>query len=337
MNQVKLASVDMKRTMKKIFWVNGLWVSFLLAGCGSGGGSGGGDAVAPAATPQSPYVVETSVFSPVAGQAQMGQSVPAPLSHPRLMTFDGTYLYVATGVDNSVVRIDPNGIQTTLNGFAGSPVGVAVRSGTLYVTQTSGLYQLDNLSLVNGNSVAVTPQLVANSGNTNCRNCLGLLFNGDVAYASDGSTTLQTYDTFNKGWRSISLSSPAYGLALQSNYLSTTDYSGGLNVYAVSAITSTWSSLAQKAITGQPYGVAIASNGDVYVSSYAASTVTRIRGGVVDASPYLDSTKVCHPLGLAINEATQSLYVASERSSSGCGLPGQSTGYILRASINLGS
>lgn len=322
--------------MKKFFWINGLLIFALLSGCGGGGGSSGSANVGVTApSPQAPFVVETAVFSPVTAQAQMIQSTPAPLNQPRLITFDNGYLYVATGVDNSVVRIDANGIQTTMTGFSGSPVGVAVHNGVLYATQTGGLYQLNNLSLTNGSVVSVAPQIVANSSNTSCRNCFGLLFNGDVAYASNGSTMLQTYDTSNNAWNQVSLSNPAYGLALKSNYLSATDYSQAVHVYAISSITATWSSIAQKTIAGQPYGVAIASNGDVYVSSYAANTVTRIRGGVVDAAPYLDATKVCHPLGLAINESTQSLYVASERSSASCGLPGQTTGYILRASINL--
>lgn len=318
--------------MKKFFLINSLLISALFSGCGGGGGGSGSAAITPSNTPKPPFVVQTSVFSPVAGQAAMTQSSAAPLSNPRLMTFDGTYLYVATGVDNSVVRIDANGIQTTMTGFNGSPVGIAIRNGVLYATQTGGLYQLSIPPLTNGASVAVAPSIVTNN---TCGNCLGLLFNGNVAYIADGSSTLKTFDTSNNGWQQIALSNVAYGLALNSGYLLATDYSQNVSSYNVSSITSTWSSVAQKTIPGLPYGVAIASNGDIYVSSYAANTVTRIHSGVVDSTPYLDSTKVCHPLGLAINESTQSLYVASERSTAGCGLTGQSTGYILRASIDL--
>lgn len=269
----------------------------------------------------------------------MAQSSPAALTNPRLMFFDGTYLYVATGVDNSVVRMDANGIQTTLTGFAGSPVGVATRNGAMYVTQTGGLYQvgLNNLSLVNGSSVTVNPQLVANSSNNVCTNCLGLVFNGNVAYASDGTSTLHAYDTANVGWQSISLSSPAYGLALKDSYLLTTDYAQTLSGFAITSTTSTWVAGTQLNVGALPYGVAVASNGDIYVSNYAANTVQRIHRGVLDPTPFLDATKVCRPLGLAINEQTQSLYVASQKGSLNCGLQNQPTGYILRATIDLRS
>ena len=316
--------------MKKFFWISSLWISAALSGCGSGGGgasSGGSD---PAPAPA--FVVQTSVFSPVSGQASMAQSTAAPLTNPRLMTFDGTYLYIATGGDNTVLRVDADGIQSTMTGFTGSPVAVAIHNGTLFVTQTGGLYQLTNPALTNGARVPVSPQIVTQN---TCSNCLGLVFNGDVAYVSDGTSTLKTYDTSNNGWQQINLPYSAYGLALRNGYLVASDYNQTLSGYTFSSTTSTWQSAAQKTIAGQPYGVAIASNGDIYVSSYTANTVTRIHGGVADATPYLDSTKVCHPLGLAINEATQSLYVTSERSAAGCGLAGQSTGYILRATIDL--
>lgn len=313
--------------MKKFFWISCWLISTALLGCGGGGGTSS----TPGSTPTQPFVMQTSVFSPVTGQALMTQSTAASLNHPRLMTFDGTYLYVATGVDNSIVRIDANGIQTTMTGFNG-PVGLAIHNGVIYATQTGGLYQLSIPALTNGASVAVTPSIVTNN---TCGNCFGLLFNGNVAYISDGSSTLKTFDASNNGWQQISLSSAAYGLALKNGYLVATDYNQTVNGYNVSSITSTWTSVDQKTISGQPYGVAIASNGDIYVSSYASNTVTRIHAGVVDSAPYLDSSKVCHPLGLTINETTQSLYVASERSAVGCGLSGQSTGYILRASIDL--
>lgn len=275
----------------------------------------------------------------MAGQSKMSQSAPANLTNPRLMFFDGGYLYVATGVDNSVVRIDSTGIQTTLTGFTGSPVGVAIRNGLLYVTQMGGLYQvgLSSLSLNNGGSVPSNPQLVANSSNNSCSNCLGLVFNGNVAYASDGTSTLHAYDTSNNAWLPIGLSSPAYGLALKENYLLTTDYGQTLTSFVISPDKSTWTAALQQSIAGHPYGVAIASNGDVYVSSFGTNTVTRIRRGVVDPVPFLDATKVCHPVGLAINEQTQHLYVASQKGSANCGLQSQSTGYILRAKIDLSS
>ncbi len=320
--------------MKKYIWILVLAFPMLLLGCG--GGSGVSNVATSSGTStQPPFVVETQVFSPVSAQLQMSQSIPAPLTNPRLMTIDGGYLYVAAGFDNSVIRIDSNGIQTTLTGFSGSPVGVAVNNGILYVTQTGGLYQLNlnTLSLVNGSRVNVSPQIVSNSSNTNCGNCLGLLFNGNVAYATNGSSTLFTYDTSNNAWHLINLTTPAYGLAMKDGYLSVTDFGQSLNGYVVSTSTSSWSSVAGLPVAGQPYGVAIASNGDIYVASYVGNTVTRIHRGVVDAQPFLDATKVCHPSGLAINDAT--LFVSSERSSVGCGLAGQSTGYILRATLDL--
>lgn len=334
MDQVKSVQADDIYTMKKYCLIAGLWVSVLLVGCGGGGGAAE-QAASP--SPQAPSSTQAEVFSPVAGQSQMSHPAPAALNNPRLMFFDGVYLYVATGIDNSVVRIDANGIQTTLTGFSGSPVGVATRNGVMYVTQVGGLYQLslNSLPVANGGSVVANPQLVANSSNNSCSNCLGLVFNGNVAYASDGTSTLHTYDTLNNGWMTISLSNQAYGLALKENYLLTTDYGQNLNGFAISPITSTWTSVVQQTVVGQPYGVAIASNGDVYVSSFVTNTVTRIRRGVVDPVPFLDSTKVCHPLGLAINEQTQSLYVASQKGAANCGLPSQTTGYILRAKIDL--
>ena len=323
--------------MKKFVSILGLGVSILVASCGGGGG--GGATTQPASSSPSSFLSQTEVFSPVAGQSKMTQSSSAALTNPRLMFFDGSYLYVATGVDNSVVRIDANGIQTSLTGFAGSPVGVATRNGTLYVTQTGGLYQvgLNNLSLVNGSSVSVSPQLVANSSNNICTNCLGLVFNGNVAYVSDGTSTLHAYDTANVGWQSISLSSQAYGLALKDSYLLTTDYAQTLSGFAITSITSTWVAGSQLNVGAQPYGVAIASNGDIYVSNFAANTVNRIHRGIMDPTPFLDATKICHPLGLAINEQTQSLYVASQKGSVNCGLQNQPTGYILRATIDLSS
>jgi DNA-binding beta-propeller fold protein YncE len=191
--------------------------------------------------------------------------------------------------------------------------------------------------LVNGGSLPVTPKLVNNSSNNICANCLGLVFNGSVAYVSDGTSTLHAYDTDNVGWQSISLSSPAYGLALKDNYLLTTDYAQTLSGFAITSITSTWVAGSQLNVGAQPYGVAIASNGDIYVSNFAASTVNRIHRGVMDPAPFLDATKICHPLGLAINEQTQSLYVASQKGSGRCGLQSQPTGYILRATIDLSS
>lgn len=321
--------------MKKYFSIAGLWMSVLLVGCGGGGGAS--EQTVPPSS-QTPSSTQAEVFSPVAGQSQMSHPAPAALNNPRLMFFDGVYLYVATGIDNSVIRIDANGIQTTLTGFSGSPVGVATRNGVMYVTQMGRLYQLslNSVPVANGGSVVTNPQLVANSSNNSCSNCFGLVFNGNVAYASDGTSTLHAYDTVNNGWMAITLSSQAYGLALKENYLLTTDYSQHLTGFATSSITSTWPAVVQQTIAGQPYGVAIASNGDVYVSSFVANTVTRIRRGVVDSVPFLDSTKVCHPLGLAINEQTQSLYVASQRGTANCGLQSQTTGYILRAKIDLG-
>ena len=333
--------------MNKFFLIVYFVVCAQLTACGGGGGGGGG--TVSSSNSSNTYVFQTSVFSPVAGQSQMNNPSAATLANPRFMAYDGTYLYIAGGTDNNVVRIDANGIQTTLTGFLGGPAGVAVQSGNLYVTQSSyvdansvthngGVYTVSLSGLVNGTLTAVGPSILPNTSNVACTNCLGLTLVSGVAYAGvSGSNSVHSYNLTNQSWIppiTVTPLTSVTGITTDSTYWVTTDYSNSmLRVYD-----SNWTEQISQRHTisgGQPYGVAVASNGDVYVASYQGNSVIRFHQNVEDSTPFLDSTKVCHPTGLVVDNQAKFLYVVSGPSSAGCGISGQTTGYVLKASINL--
>jgi sugar lactone lactonase YvrE len=323
--------------MKHIGFGAGLLAALLLTACGGGGG-GGGSAGGSGGSSSSgaSYTFQTEIFSPVASQNSASLSA---LNNPRFMTFDsgGNYLYVAGGSDNQVIRIGSDGVQTIMTGFGGGPVGVVINNSKLYVTQTGGLYSLDlsALTLTNGVSNSVTPTFLNTS--PACSNCLGMVMNGGTIYAarSGSANSVFTYDIANNvaGSFGLSVSTNVTGMAFSNdmNSLYATDYSQtgstsfGVNVFTVSTSLN-YASHAQ--IGNQPYAIAVASNGDVYVSNYAGHTVTRVHGTSI--TTFLDSTQVCHPTGLAIKGSY--LYVANEPN---CAGQNQTRGYIRRATIDL--
>ena len=256
------------------------------------------------------------------------------ITRPRFIAFDGSgNLYVAGGINNEIARINPsNTVQTVIKSVPvlNGPVGVTIKGTELYWSQTDGLYKL---SLADLTSAGGTQTVTGYFQSASCLNCLGLLTNGSTVYAARNGSSNDVF-TFSTTNGSLGLPSnfSLNGLAMSTDgaMLVTAEYgapTSAVNLFNIPVGPGSLSLRGSFTLTGTTYAVAVASNGDLYVSNYSDSTVTRIHQGQL--TTFIDATVLCHPTGLAIRSGY--LYVANE---AGCASQGRSKGFIIRATID---
>jgi len=245
-----------------------------------------------------PYAFANFAGQPGVPGANNGTGTAAQFNSPQGLALDSVgNVYVADQTNNTIRRITPAGVVTTLAGFSGEfvyPTGLAVDNvGNIYVGNTYN-HTIDRVSPVGPNWVVTTlagsPGVFGNVDDTNG----AALFRYPTGVAVDSATNIYVADYINARIRKIT--------PVGTNWVVTTlaGFNGEFKY---------------------PDGVALDNAGNVYVADEGkhtiqkvtpAGTVTTLAGsplvcGNLDAIG--GAALFCRPHGVAVDSATN-IYVA---------------------------
>jgi len=289
-----------------------------------------GDAIRKMAPLGTNWVVTTLAGQGVYHGASDGTNSAALFNYPQGITADhATNLYVADTYNNTIRRLTPSGtnwVSSTLAGLAGSsgssngingaarfykPYGLTMDlAGNLYVADTYN-NTIRQVSPVGTNWVVTTIAGVAllpgSADGTNS----SATFNAPAGLAMDTNDNLYVADFANNTIRKMTPSGTNWVVSTLAGLAGFAGSSDGTN---------------SSARFSQPYGVAVDSANNVYVSDSANNTIRRLKpvgtnwvvttlaglGGASGAADGVGSAaRFFQPYGLAV-DATGALYVADD-------------------------
>jgi sugar lactone lactonase YvrE len=133
-----------------------------------------------------------------------GTGAAASFSHPRGVAVDGSgNVFVADSLDNTIRKITPSGVVTTLAGMAGDPESVAVDgSGNVFVAVAGN----STIQKITPSGVVTTLAGTAGSSGSADGTGAAALFNEPWGVAVDGSGNVFVADSGNNAIRKISTS-----------------------------------------------------------------------------------------------------------------------------------
>jgi hypothetical protein len=233
-------------------------------------------------------------------------------------------VYVADTVNNTIRKVTPAGMVTTLAGLAGSfgsadgtnsaarfndPVGVAVDSaGNLYVGDT-GNNTIRQVTPVRTNWVVTTlAGLAGSSGSANGTNSAARFYH-PYGVAVDSATNVYVADAYNDTIRKVT--------PVGTNWVVTT-------LAGQAGVTGSNDGGGTSAQFDSPTGVAVDTNGNVYVVDFGNDTIRKVRpvggnwdvttlAGLAGSFGSADGTNSAarfnNPYGVAVDSATN-VYVA---------------------------
>jgi beta-glucanase (GH16 family) len=290
------------------------------------GGAWPGNPDATTSFPQTLYVDYVRVYalltiSTLAGQAGTsgsanGTGTAAQFNHPADVAVDGTgNMYVADTDNDTIRKITPAGVVTTVAGLAGTsgsadgtgtaaqfnhPSGVAVDgAGNLYVADTDN----DTIRKITPAGVVTTVAGLAGSSGSADGNGTATRFNGPSGIVTDTAGTLYIADTLNHTIRKITSSGDVSTLAGQAGTSGSADGTAAAQFYG-------------------PQGLAIDDTGNLYVadtnnntirkvitSTGVVTTVAGLAGSIGSDDGPASQALFCHPSSVAV-DAAGNLYVA---------------------------
>ncbi|MFH0938004.1 MAG: M6 family metalloprotease domain-containing protein [Planctomycetota bacterium] len=222
------------------------------------------------------------------------------------------YVYVGDWGNHTVRKVTPSGVITTLAGSAGQrgsangtgsaarfqrPVGVAVDAADNVYVADSGNYTIRKIT-----SVGVVTTLAGSPGEIGCANGMGSVarFNAAEGVAVDAAgNNVYVVDTQNFTLRQITPSGVVTTLAglVNADRLETGDSRDGIG---------------SAARFSQPYGVAVDSNGRVYVGDFDKQTVRKCSPPVVNTPPVLTSGPTAIPNPVNVGQTVTCAAVATD-------------------------
>jgi len=251
----------------------------------------------------------SGVVTTVAGTAGLAGSVDgagaaARFSGPTGVAVDGTdNLYIADAGNSTIRKITANGVVSTLAGLAGiagnidgagagarfnAPQGVAVDgAGNVYVADTNN----STVRMVTANGTVTTMAGVAGQ-TAGTDGASGVArFDGPYAVAADSGGNVYVADFFNATIRKITAAGTVSTLAGLVQQVGFTDAAGAAARF------------------NQPYGLAVDSVGNVFVSDTYNRAVRKISAGGVVTTVNGPECRFLYPQGIAV-DASDNLYVA---------------------------
>ena len=268
-------------------------------------------------------VTSGGVVTTLAGTAGIsggvdGTGSAARFSYPAGVAVDGSgIVYVADSGNHTIRKVTPAGVVTTLAGTAGSsgstngtgsaarfffPTGVAVDgSGNVYVAESS------NHTIRKVTSAGVVSTLAGSAGSSGSADGAGSAarFNYPFGVAVDGSGNVYVADSSNHTIRKVSSAGVVTTLAGT----------------ALSGVSISADGAGSAAGFYSPHGVAVDSNGNVYVGDTANHTIRKVTpagvvttmAGTAGSSGSTDGTgsaaRFSSPTGVAVDN-TGNVYVA---------------------------
>jgi sugar lactone lactonase YvrE len=268
-------------------------------------------------------VTSAGVVTTLAGTAGIsggvdGTGSAARFSYPAGVAVDGSgIVYVADSGNHTIRKVTPAGVVTTLAGTAGSsgstngtgsaarfssPSGVAVDgSGNVYVAESS------NHTIRKVTSAGVVSTLAGSAGSSGSTDGSGSAarFNYPFGVAVDGSGNVYVADSSNHTIRKVSSAGVVTTLAGT----------------ALSGVSNSADGAGSAAGFYRPDGVAVDSNGNVYVADYGNHTIRKVTpagvvttlAGKAGSSGSTDGTgsaaRFSYPTGVAVDN-TGNVYVA---------------------------
>jgi sugar lactone lactonase YvrE len=259
--------------------------------------------------------VVTTLAGTVGGSAD-GAGTSASFNGPIGIAMDAdSNLYVADSSNNTIRKITPAGVVTTLAGTAGTqghadgtgtsasfdwPRGIAVdASGNVYVADT------ENNTIRKITPAGVVTTLAGTAGTSGHADGTGtsVSFSSPMGITVDASGNLYVADTYNSTIRKITSDGVVTTLAG--------------NVYRVGYADGTGTA----ASFYYPYGIAVDASGNLYVADLVTSTIRKVTAagvvttlaGTAYVSGHVDGTGTAalfgYPQGIAV-DASGNVYVA---------------------------
>jgi streptogramin lyase len=223
-----------------------------------------------------PYTFITIAGSAGYGSAD-GTGNAAQFAFPGSVAMDSVgNVYVADTANNTIRKVSPAGVVTTLAGLAGCtgtndgtgsaarfylPNGVAVDgAGNLYVADT-GNHTIREVSPVGTNWVVTTLAGLPGSAGTNDGTGNGAQFNEPAAVAVDGAGNLYVADTGNHTIREV--------MPVGTNWVVTT-------LAGLAGSPGSANGTGNAARFYFPFGLTVATNGNVYVADSYNSAIRKV-------------------------------------------------------------
>ena len=218
-------------------------------------------------------------------------------------------VYVADTGNNTIRKITPNGVVSTLAGFAGQPgsndgIGAGARFRNPWSVTVDGMGNVFVADMSNDTIRKVTPTgmvttLAGQAGMSGSAVGFGnnARFNGSFAVAVDNADNVYVSDSGNNAIRKIMPSRVVVTLAGLPGYVGNTDGNGN------------------DARFSNPQGLGVDDAGNVYVADTGNNTIRKITpAGRVTTLPELagstgESAKLNSPGGVAVDDAGN-IYVA---------------------------
>jgi len=260
-----------------------LAAAMALAVVGCGGGSATKEVIPPSGTVVSSW-----------------NQVVDGVNSPKHLFYLGGVLYVNNYGSNQVLQLSSSGNLSVYSNVA-VPIGIAAKSGTLYV---SGRHPLTNLvGLIELTPLASSPKAAINA------NHYGIAFGNNNLYLVDGSSI----NIFNSStWAaaspsSIQLGSGApQGLLVNGNLLYVSNTNGAINVIDTDANTLV-ADLFTAATFDRPNAMVLDGMGNMYIANGGngvgdGGSISKVNLSTLSTEVFVTSTQVglCGAAGLAI-------------------------------------